>query len=237
MTDPTRREELLAAEADRAARGCPSADDLAAYQDGTLAPADRSRVEAHLPACASCRAALEFLTSDSSAEPAKGRDLPEGVQRKLDETMAAVQGPGVASRVPVWMKVAAGIFLAVSLASVGHRWLAPEGFDENLGELRSEGHLEVIEPVGSVASVPDRFSWSPHPLATGYALILFDGKMNEIWSGHTEDDATEFSLDEDARSLLAPGGKFSWQVVALDQNEFGFDRSPVGHFEIATPSR
>ncbi len=67
-------------------------------------------------------------------------------------------------------------------------------------------------------------------------MLLFDEEMNEIWQGRTSDDDTELSLDGTALQLLAAGGRFSWQVIALDGKEYGFDRSSIGHFESGAAS-
>ena len=152
----------------------------------------------------------------------------------LREEAASRSAPGRA-----WMKLAAGVFLAASLALFGYVWWSPAGFDQDLGGLRSNETLQVLSPAGRIDTLPDSFRWTSHPLARSYLVLLFDEEMDEIWQGRTSDDDTELSLDGTAMQLLAAGGRFSWQVIALDGKEYGFDRSSIGHFEsgAASPTR
>jgi hypothetical protein len=54
-------------------RGCPSAEDLAAYIDGTLSKAEKARLDEHLASCKDCYAVytetLQFQLASSLAEP------------------------------------------------------------------------------------------------------------------------------------------------------------------------
>lgn len=235
MNDSTRRQDQLTNEVIRQVRGCLPAEDLVAYHDGTVGANTRHTLEAHLPGCVSCRAALEYLASDVG-EPGGQTVLPRAVEERIEAMMAAAvrQEPEFSSRsVPgrAWMKLAAGVFLAAGLALFGYVWWSPTGFDQDLGGLRSNETLQVLSPAGRIDTPPDSFRWTSHPLARSYSVLLFDEEMNEIWHGRTPDDDTELSLDGTAVQLLAAGGRFSWQVIALDGKEYAFDRSSIEHFE------
>ena len=241
MNDSTRRQDQMTDDVIRRARGCLPAEDLVAYHDGTMRANTRHTLEAHLPDCASCRAALEYLASDAAREPGGQPVLPPAVEERIEAMMAAVVrrelessarfAPGTA-----WMKLAAGVFVAASLALFGYVWWSPAGFDQDLGGLRSNETLQVLSPAGRIDTLPDSFRWTSHPLAKSYSVLLFDEEMNEIWQGRTSDDDTELSLDGTAMQLLAAGGRFSWQVIALDGKEYGFDRPSIGHFESGAAS-
>lgn len=232
MSDATRHRDQLTDEVIRHASGCPSADALVVYHEGTDSSGDRAALEAHLPGCEACRSALEYLSSDAAAEPAEPSDLPPAVAERLEATLAAATRDTGPVHRPAWMKLAAGLLLAASLALAGYVWWPSGGFDEDLGPLRSDGTLQAMEPAGHMNTVPVRFRWTAHPLAASYSVILFDDEMREIWEAQTSGDATELAPDAVARRLLAGGGRFSWQVIARDGTGFGFDRSPIGHFEI-----
>lgn len=54
---------------------CPGAEDLAAWLDGRLSPAERARVEIHLAGCEECR---EVTAQIVRATAEAGTDQPEG---------------------------------------------------------------------------------------------------------------------------------------------------------------
>jgi predicted anti-sigma-YlaC factor YlaD len=79
---------------------------LSAYLDtegGGLSPAARAVADAHLASCAECRVALEDLT----ATVAMLRALPQIAPRRsfilTEEAAAAVGGPRLPRRVPLWV--------------------------------------------------------------------------------------------------------------------------------------
>ena len=124
MNDSTRRQDQLTDEVIRRARGCLPAEDLITYHEGTMGANNRHTLEAHLPGCVSCRAALEYLASDAAQQPGGQTTLPQAVEERIEALMAAAvrQEPESSSRsVPgrAWMKLAAGVFLAASLALFG----------------------------------------------------------------------------------------------------------------------
>ena len=241
MNDSTRRQDQLADEVIRRVRCCLPAEDLVAYHDGTMGANNRHTLEAHLPDCLSCQAALEYLVSDAARQPGGQMALPQAVEERIEALMAAAvreeaESPSRYAPGRAWMKLAAGVFLAASLALFGYVWWSPAGFDQDLGGLRSNETLQVLSPAGRIDTLPDSFRWTSHPLAKSYLVLLFDEEMNEIWQGRTSDDDTELSLDGAAMQLLAAGGRFSWQVIALDGKDYGFDQSSIGHFESGVAS-
>ncbi|WP_319581699.1 hypothetical protein [uncultured Pseudodesulfovibrio sp.] len=90
---------LAATETDRTPGPCPSAEDLAALQEGRLDAARRTEVLAHLDACAGCMARWLAVSSDGAlpvADPA-----PKAFSPRLIQAVAAIAA------------VAACLFLAV----------------------------------------------------------------------------------------------------------------------------
>jgi len=108
------------------------------YVDGSLAPADMERLEAHLAGCATCRAemlAIRDLLAETSRLPksvAPGRDLWGGIESRLGTRSTARGGLRFQFRVPQGvMRIAAAVGLLLLGASIAIAWQhrsAPTGF-------------------------------------------------------------------------------------------------------------
>jgi RNA polymerase sigma factor (sigma-70 family) len=125
INDPTRSQDQLIDEVIRRARGCLPAEELVAYQDGTIGPRNRDTLEAHLPGCVSCRAALEFIASGGTREPENKSTLSQAVLDRIEATMAAtirVEPESPPRFIPgsIWMKIAAIIILVAILVIAGY---------------------------------------------------------------------------------------------------------------------
>jgi hypothetical protein len=227
----SRREAQLVDEVIRAARGCPPAQALAAYREGTPEE-DRARLESHLRGCAPCRAALDHLDFPGGEPPEEGA-IPADVARRLDDRIEALRrepAPARGAGAAPWMKLAAGILLVSAVALAGYLWLGPDRSDDDLGAPRGGEALETIAPAGALAEPPEAFLWTAHPGAASYQILVFDEAMEEVWSATTE--GTRLAAPEEIRERLARGGRFSWQVLALDRREAPIEGSAVRHFAI-----
>lgn len=100
-------------------------DELSAYLDGELAPADADRVRRHLEACADCRAELQALRDAQALL----RSLPEVEPpaslrtRVLDRVRRRARPAGAWRRLPVWITAGAVAAAAVGFAlQQADRW-------------------------------------------------------------------------------------------------------------------
>src|SRR6056297_3243929 len=94
---------------------------LHAYAEGRLSHAERSRVQSHLRACASCQAALAGMDRvaavllDSEVEPVPARlveNVMAAARKQQRERLLAVRGPLAWWRAaPAAMRAAAVLFL------------------------------------------------------------------------------------------------------------------------------
>jgi hypothetical protein len=109
--------------------GFPTAEDLAAYIDGTLSKAERARVTEHLASCEDCYAiymeTLHFQLESSAAEPegvvdAEVKRFPSPVERRAAKS--PMEG---ASKAALWLPIAALLLLSVGGGSfLTYRFLA-----------------------------------------------------------------------------------------------------------------
>src|SRR5262245_15099757 len=148
---------------------CPEPEQLAAFIDGTLAPAERTPVEQHLVACGDCR--------DIVAETIAERP-PDTVQRP---------------RRAVFKWVAAGGGLVAAAASV---LLMLRGPDQ---QLHVSEMAPLVRIVGAHRSIEPRlvgFPYAPPPVATrgpadtaSYELAARADQIREEIAGRTGDPA------------------------------------------------
>ena len=94
--------------------------DVGGYLLGALDPAEREAFEAHLPACAECRADLDSMhpVVDALAQAVPQLSPSAELRRRvLAAAPGAAGGPrsaDSASRVPTWLPLAASIALTVA---------------------------------------------------------------------------------------------------------------------------
>jgi anti-sigma factor RsiW len=97
---------------------CPKHEEASAYLDEMLAPAERQRFAAHLPACPLCRQQLDELAALRQAlqelpSPPLGFDLAARLEERI-----RVRAPRRAQGRPFWAGWgASGIGIALSVAS------------------------------------------------------------------------------------------------------------------------
>ncbi len=98
---------------------CEEKDNLAAFLDGELSPAESGRVRAHLDSCAECRAFARLLKGSYDAlEPLEPFDLPAGFSGRMKSRLRR------RSRLPL-ISAAAAALLIVSFVFVRSGFLTP----------------------------------------------------------------------------------------------------------------
>jgi hypothetical protein len=58
------------------------------------------------------------------------------------------------------------------------------------------------------------FSWGPHPVASGYELVLEDGEGRTVWAARLGRETTSLALPPDLSGTLEPGRPYLWRVTA-----------------------
>lgn len=135
--------------------------DIAAYADRRLAAAERARVEAHLAACAECRAEVVAVA-------------------RLSRSLASRR------RWAVVAPLAAAAVLVLLLAP----WprLRDQGPVLREPAVTTTVAPTVIAPRGGVTNLP-ALTWSSVPLADRYQVTLYDRDGVVLWETQTADTA------------------------------------------------
>ncbi len=230
------REDRLASELASRLAGCPDAETLATLQEGRLDAVHRRGIEEHVKSCTPCREAVVFLVR-TGATGEFPEALPADVERRSEELLRDF-GSLPARRQSLWpmmLQVAAGLTLVAALAVGGFSLLRPDRVPGDLGALRGDEPLTLVSPAGETGPKPVELRWVAHPNATRYRVVVLDEELQEVWSRTSPGPEPLLVLDQAEQDLLAPGHRYTWRVVAL--NEFGarVGESPAAQFEISAP--
>lgn len=129
---------------------CPDFDDVSAYADGELAPAEHRRLAEHFIGCKQCRATLARIGSmqrqlHSLPSPVLGYDLAERFNVKVSTKRRS------RSYWPIWMP--AGFSLAALAAGA---WLGASLVDGSATEPRMHV-VRVFDPIppGGLCAIPE----------------------------------------------------------------------------------
>jgi hypothetical protein len=159
-------------------------EQVVGFIEGSLEPAERTRVEAHLADCAECTS--EIVSARRLARPAAAS------KRRLVSFVSAA--------------AAAGVLLAV--------WTGYGGLRRGGTELRElpGPALEAPTPLGprSTDTLPVTFRWSPVAGADRYRISLFDAEGSVLWE--SEVAGSTAALPDSVR--LTPATPYLWQVAA-----------------------
>ena len=159
--------------------------EVAGYLDGALAPADRSRLEAHAVECEACRAELIEAAGLLGTVPSRRRwYVPAGAVAAAAAAVVLL----LVSRPPENRAGAAGYrepAITVSPAPV------------------------VVAP-RTTADTARQFVWTSVPRADRYRLTLFDGTGTVVW----EEETTDTTAMVPGGIRLQPGALYLWKVEA-----------------------
>jgi hypothetical protein len=160
-------------------------EEVAAYVDGTATGEERAAVQAHLAACAECRAEVAEVSRIV-------RTLP-GARRTARR---------------VWIP-------AVAAAVIALLWVTPRPLREPaVPEHRAETETTTaaphpVSPVGTVGSV-SALAWSPTPGTDRYRVRLFDADGTVLWDEETVDTIAALPDSIDLRAQVP----YYWKVEA-----------------------
>jgi hypothetical protein len=200
--------------------------ELAGFLDGDLAPAERTRVEAHLEACDQCRAEMVAVTriSRDIPEPGTVPNTPARPSRPSWRLPAGIGGLAAAAAIA---------FLFLSPAGPSSSDMpAPPGLSDRPAQERSgvEGvaRIETHFPSAgaSIRREALRFSWADQGDAS-YRITLTAEDGARLWSTTLQDTTAVPPADLE----LEAGQIHFWYVDAIDVGVIG--RTGARPFTIA----
>lgn len=191
-----------------------SHEDLVRWRD-TGEAADRARVTGHLARCSDCRETYAALVR---LRPAAGPPFRFEPAQFVERGYAAF-APAAAPGAGVWRwrpafavaGLAAAALLVVAIALPRLRPALLPG-DAAIPEVRGTD-VQLLSPVGRVDEVSE-FRWTSPARAASFRLEVFDGDAR-VYSAVV--GATRADVDPTLRDRLRPGGRYGWQVYALDE--------------------
>lgn len=135
---------------------CPEHDDLSAYMDGVLAPAEGARLASHLANCPICRGYLNQLDAlrhslQALPSPALGFDLAARLEGRLNAAPSRRRPAR-----PFWADwVPAGLSAAVALAA--GVWLGSLLIGGGVSVLPAMATMRAFDPVppGGLCAAPE----------------------------------------------------------------------------------
>jgi hypothetical protein len=209
--------------------GCPPPEAFLEEEMAALSPADRRRLEEHAdrcPACAAERDLARAFDAGPAGLPAADVDF---VVSRLEEASPVrrgrvVQFPGRApaaapaprrTSAPAW-RIAAALFVILG-ATLLFQLSRPGGppplpAPESGGVFRG-GEVEVVAPVGEIATVPDELLWVRTEGARSYRVRLLAVDDTVLWE--TTVPAPPARLPAEVFKSLHPAVAYTWTVEAL----------------------
>jgi hypothetical protein len=161
-----------------------AADDLASFIDGTLTPAVRARVEAHLADCDACCAEVIAVSR-----------------------LMRIRSPRQRWYLPAVAAAAAAVFLVVVGRQLSVGTAPPAVSREPV--ITTTVAPTVVAPRGAV-DAPPRLVWTSVPHADLYRITLFDDAGGSIWESQTRDTSAALP----ASIHLADHASYYWRVEA-----------------------
>ena len=200
--------------------GCPDAEQLAAYADGTLGPDDRAAVERHLVGCADCRAVLHETMNLAAVHPVT--DAPVA-----PATVVPFRSRRWVTGAAAGLAVAAALVLAVQIAR-------PDWLREVFGPTTDRPELQEL--IAALANEPTRpvegrltggFKYAPAPSPTRGAV----GQKASLQVSRAAARVEKRSEDDDTSANHAASGVALAILGELDrgiaQLERAVERSPT----------
>ncbi|MGH9867120.1 MAG: zf-HC2 domain-containing protein [Candidatus Polarisedimenticolia bacterium] len=185
----------------------------AAYLEGTLSPAERSRVEAHLADCSPCRAGVILLAGSMEENPPVPREMRERALAVPAREPATASASG-----RWWSMLPAGvgvIGLLMLVAGLSLRTgVAPPPPPVPV-ERSAPAALEALTPAaGEVLEVASiAFTWSEVPEADRYEVNVLDAQGRTIMV--LESRRPWPPVTWPGERPLPPPGTYLWSVRAL----------------------
>ena len=81
--------------------------------------------------------------------------------------------------------------------------------------------IQLMNPKGDLAEIPQVFEWSPVEGAAGYRVVLLDEELTEVWMSE-KIQQTSLKLPEVNFEAIKSGEIYYWKVIV-----FSSDGSPI----------
>ena len=168
---------------------------------------------AHLDTCARCQSELALFREFQNDEPsAEGEWVAGELRRRFDNVKPF--------RAKTWRVLYAAAAALVLLIGAGW-WLqlrepSIDGGALDPGPYRS-ARLDLIEPVGDLASPPNELRWSAVPNTSRYRVRILEVDATVVWSGETTE--THVALPPAVVAQFSPGKSLRWEVQAFRGTE------------------
>lgn len=200
-------------------------DDIltAAYLDGSLAPPERDRFEAHLALCESCRDGLTLLRSVEGQGPAVPAEM---LSRARSASLSRRRIPRSG-----WLLGMAASLALIAAITAGVLRLGSGPREAGNPVRGGAADFTALSPSGG-APIPSsglRFQWSPVAGADRYELSLFDASGRKIGQVSAGGEATSAPWPLGAPPP-APGS-YVWKIRAMALDRAVAESDPIA-FEI-----
>lgn len=214
--------------------GCPPPEAYLESEMAALSPADRRRLESHADRCPACAAERDLARSfDAGPAGLPVADVDFVVARLKEAGRDAgaprgrvVQFPGRKAEAPparrtrrtmapAW-RIAAALFVvlgAVLLFQLSRPGGPPALPTPETGGVFRGGEVEVIAPVGEIATVPDELLWVRVEGARSYRVRLLAVDDTVLWEATLP--APPARLPAEVFGGLHPAVAYTWTVEAL----------------------
>lgn len=242
--DSTLRERAILNAALSGHSPCLSIDQLAALDEGRLAPHALASARVHLDACPKCRAELDLFHNFQAAEasPGEAADLA-WISNQLKPTRQPAPPPPTEARLPwwrtlfapsslprlAWVAASVLVLVSVSLYLRGTRQPALDLPGNDPGVLRS-AEIRLLAPTGDLTAIPTQFQWQPVPGAARYEIRLLEIDRTEIFKASAT--AATLPVPGDLSPRITPRKTLLWQVSAFSPDGRKLAESPLTQFRL-----
>lgn len=215
---------------------CPPPESWLEQELAGLSPGERRELEAHAESCPRCAAERKLAESFGREEMDLTQPEIASLISKLDkpDPDRIVEFPSQTakktSRWPIRFALAASLILAAGLAFQLIRPQPPALPDAPQIEATRSTTLDLLQPIGEIASVPEEMLWSAFEGAELYRLVVsaVDGAI--LWESTTAED--KIGIPAEIRAKFFPGVTYIWRVEALQSRNAVIGRSESRQFKI-----
>ena len=216
---------------------CPPPEVWLEKELANLSPDRRRELESHADGCARCaaerRLAQSFDREEMDLSPDEVRGLMAGLDQSSPERIVEFSRPKPAHgpRWPVRLALAATVVLAAGLALQSARNRTPRLPERPVEDVVRSTRVELLAPLGEVASIPSEWNWTPLDDVDQYRMVIRAVDQRVLWEKTTSESSAEIPVE--IRNLLRPGVTYWWVVEALGSEGAVVGRSETRSFTIA----